>query len=196
MRAYGDSPNHWPSWLIATLIFVVLVVMLRLASGGNATQTAGLQQQFAANPPAPDAGKIELPPVPTNLAGLARTTTARILGGLTSQPLNKLARNEVLEVEISSMDPVEGGLKLVGRVTNISAAPVSVSLDNFRFTDASGTVYASSGSPATLLQPQQTAPLDLSLPIPATSQLTLDVTQPNQQPIQLILLNTPPTPTP
>jgi hypothetical protein len=196
MRAYGDSPNHWPSWLVAILIFVVLVAVLRFASGGNPTQTGGLQQQFAANPPAPDAGQIELPPVPTNLAALARTTTARILGGLTSAPLNKLGRNEVLEVEISSIDPVDGGLKLTGRVTNISTAPVSVSLDSFRFTDAGGTIYASSGSPATSLQPQQTAPLDLSLPIPATSQLTLDVTLSGQQPIQLILLNTSPTPTP
>ncbi len=196
MRAYGDSPNHWPSWLVAILIFVVLVALLRFASGGNATQAGGLQQQFAASPPAPDAGRIELPPVPTNLASLARTTTARILGGLTSAPLNKIGRNETLEVEITSIDPVDGGLKLAGRVTNISAAPVNVSLDSFRFTDAGGTVYASSGSPATALQPQQTAPLDLSLPIPATSQLTLDVTQPGQPPIQLILLNTPPTPTP
>ncbi len=196
MRLTGGSDNRHPSWLIAVVVFVVLVAIVQLVSRQSTGQPNGLQQQFAASPPAANAGRIELPPVPTNLVGLARTTAARVLGGLSSAPLNTEGQNELLHVQITAIDPAEGGLRLTGSVTNISTGPVDVSLDNFKFRDGSGTVYASSGSPATTLQAGQTVPLDISLPIPATTQLTLDVEQIGQQPIRIILLNSAPTPAP
>ncbi len=193
MRLSGGSQNRGPTWLMAVLVFVVLVAIVQLAGRQSTGESSRLQQHFGASPPASGAGWIELPPVPTNLVGLARTTAARVLRGLASAPLNTAGQNEVLQVQITKLDPVDGGLRLAGSVTNISGAPVDVSLDNFKFRDGSGTVYASSGSPATTLQAGQTVPLDISLPIPATTQLTLDVEQPGQPPIRIILLNAPPT---
>ena len=195
MRAYGSSERGWPPLVTALVIFVVLIVVVQIASRGS-NQPGALQQQFAASPPAPNAGQIVLPPVPTNLVALARTTTARMLGGLSSAPLNRVGQNEVMQVEISSIEPGAEGLKLAGSVSNISGAPLPVSLDSFKFTDATGTVYASTGSPATELQPQQTVPLDITLPIPSSANLVLDVEQPGQSVIHLVLLQPAPTPVP
>lgn len=195
MRAYGSSDGRWPPLVTALVIFVVLIGIVQIASrAGN--QPDALQHQFAASPPAPNAGQIVLPPVPTNLVALARTTTARVLGGLASAPINRVGRNQVMQVEISRIEPVADGLKLAGNVTNIGTAPLPVSLDSFKFTDATGTVYASTGSPATQLEPQQSVPLDITLPIVNATSLTLAVEQPGQPVINLVLLQAAPTPTP
>lgn len=195
MRLDGNSENRLPVGLVAVVIFIVLLALVQLLNRQYATPTAGLQQQFAASPPAPNAGQIELPAIPTNLAGLARTTAARIMGGLASRPLDSTGRNAAMQVDITNIQPVDGGLHLTGSVTNISAAPLEVTLDSFKFTDAGGTVYASSGSPPTTLQARQTAPLDITLPVKDPSLLKLQVAQSGQEPIDMVLLNAGATPT-
>lgn len=193
MRAFGDTSKHWPPWLIATLIFVLLIAVVQLA---GRTQPQRLQQTFAAAPPEANAGQIALPPVPTNLVGLARTAAARIGAGQSSQPLTRSGQSETLRVQIDSITPDGENLRLTGNVANIGSAPVAVSLDSFKFIDGSGTSYASSGSPATTLEPRQQAPLDLRLPIKDPTQLRLDVEQPGQTKIELVLINSEASPAP
>jgi hypothetical protein len=196
MRAYGNPQNRWANWLTALFIFLGIVAVIQVIERRGPSQEQLLQQQFAASPPPADAGKIELPPIPTDMIALARTTTARLFSGQAGAPLNTAAENETLRVEISSIKSEGENLRLSGTITNISAASTTVSLDAFKFTDAAGTVYASSGGPTTTLEPGQQAPLDLTLPIANPSALRLQVEQPNQQTIELQLVNTPPTPTP
>lgn len=196
MRVQGNQQNHLGSWITALLIFLGIIVVMQMIERRGPAQEQLLQQQFAASPPAADAGQIELPPIPTNMVALARTTTARLFSGQAGAPLNTVAQNETLRVEIASIKSEGENLKLSGTITNISRAPVTVSLDAFKFIDASGTVYASSGGPTTTLEPEQQAPLDITLPIANPTALKLEVEQPNQSKIELQLVNTPPTPTP
>jgi hypothetical protein len=193
MRAFG-SDGRGPSWFIAVLAFVVLIAIMQMVTRN--TQQRPLDQHFAASRPAPDAGQIPFPAIPTNIAGLARTTTARLLGGQAVTPLNTADQNESLRVEINTVQQEGEQLRLDGSVTNIGRTPVDVSLDAFRFIDEHQTVYASSGSPATTLQPGQQAPLNLTLPLLNPHQLQLEVSQPGLTPLRLVLINTPPTPTP
>lgn len=196
MRVQGNQENHVGSWITALLIFLGIIVAIQVIERRSPAQEQLLQQQFAASPPPADAGQIELPPIPTDMVALARTTTARLFSGQSGAPLNTVAQNETLRVEIASIKSEGENLKLSGTITNISRAPVTVSLDAFKFIDASGTVYASSGGPTTTLEPGQQAPLDITLPIANPTALKLEVEQPNQSKIELQLVNTPPTPTP
>ena len=196
MRVYGNPQSRWANWLTATVIFIVLVGLIQVVERRGPDQDRTLQQHFAASSPAADAGSIPLPPIPTDMVALARTTTARLLGGQTGAPLNTVAQNETLRVRIASIKTEGEALRLNGSVANIGSTPASVSLDAFKFIDASGTVYASSGGPTTTLQPGQEAPRNITLPIANSTMLKLEVDQPNQGKIELQLLNTPPTPTP
>ncbi|HEX6289222.1 MAG TPA: hypothetical protein VFZ66_08530 [Herpetosiphonaceae bacterium] len=196
MRVYGNPQNRWANWLTAILIFVFLVALIQIIERRGPAQERLLQQQFAASPPPADAGTIPLPPIPTDMVALARTTTARLLGGQAGAPLNSVAQNETLRVRVDSVKAEGETLRMTGTATNIGTAPAQVSLDAFKFIDASGTVYASSGGPSTTLEPGQQAPLDITLPIANPTVLKLEVEQPDQGKIELQLLNTPPTPTP
>jgi hypothetical protein len=193
MRAFGNKPQRWPPWITATLIFLVLIAVIQIV---GRTQPQRLQQTFGAAPPDANAGQIPLPPVPTDLVGLARTATARMRAGLAGAPLTRQAQNESIRVQIDSITPEGESLRLAGGVTNISSAPVAISLDSFKFIDSSGTSYASSGSPATTLEPQQQAPLDITLPIKDPTLLKLEVAPTGQAMFELTLINTAPTPTP
>lgn len=193
MRAFGDAPKRWPPWVTATLIFVVLIALVQIV---GRTQPQQLQQTFAAGPPDPDAGQITLPPVPTGLVELARTAAARISAGQAGTPLTQAGQNETLQVRIDSITPEGENLRLAGSVTNIGSAPIAISLDSFKFVDGGGTSYASSGSPATTLEPRQQAPLDITLPINNPAQLTLNVEPPGQGSFELVLINNVDAPTP
>lgn len=196
MRVQGNQENHLGNWIIALLIFLGIIVVMQMIERRSPAQEQLLQQQFAASPPPADAGQIELPPIPTNMIALARTTTARLFNGQAGAPLNSVAQNETLRVEIANIQSEGANLRLSGTITNIGRAPTTVSLDAFKFTDASGTVYASSNGPTTTLEPGQEAPLDLTLPIADRTALKLEVEQQGQSKIELQLVNTPPTPTP
>lgn len=192
MRVHGNN-NPGPPWLTALLIFIVLIFVVQVLGRTNSPR---LQQQFAEQPSDPNAGQLPLPAVPTGLADLARTTTARLLGGQPSAPLTREGRNDQIGVRIDTLEQQTEGLHLTGSITNLSAGPIEVSLDSFKFIDGSGTVYASSGSPSTTLPPQQQAPIDITLPLQNPSQLKLDVEQSGQPTIELLLIGTPPTPIP
>lgn len=193
MRAFGNQPQRWPPWVTAILIFLVLIAVVQIV---GRTQPRQLQQTFAAAPPDANSGQIPLPPVPTDLVGLARTATARLRAGQAGAPLIREGQNESIRVRIDSITPEGENLRLVGSVANIGSAPVAVSLDSFKFIDGGGTTYASSGSPATTLEPRQEAPLDIQLPIKDPTQLKLDVEPPDQTTFELVLINTPAAPVP
>jgi hypothetical protein len=194
MRTFGEQRGG-PSWITALVIFLILIALMQLVGRGG-PQSRALGEQFAASPPAADAGQIPLPPIPTDLVGLARTTTARLLGGQPGQPLNNVDQNESLRVEIDALEPQDGQLRVRGHVTNIGAEPLDLSLDVFKFVDETNTTYASSGSPSTTLPPSQRVPLDITLPLANPRLLQLRVTQPGLTPLELTLINTAPPPAP
>jgi hypothetical protein len=133
-----------------------------------------------------------MPPVPTDLAGLARSAASRLFAGESGRALENAAQNESLRVEIEALEPQDGQLRVRGGVANIGDSPLDVSLDAFQFIDETGTTYASDGSTPATLQPGQRVPLDIMLPIGPPRLLQLRVTQPGLAPIDMTLINAEP----
>ena len=75
-----------------------------------------------------------------------------------------------------------------GELKNIADQPLDVPATAFSFRDSAGIAYTLGGSGATTVQPGQTAPFDLSVPLPAERGLTLIVTLPPDPPIQQTLV--------
>lgn len=177
------------------LIFLALIVVIQVMSRQTGSESA-LQRHFAASSPAPGTGQLPLPAVPTALLERARTAVAQLVGGQAGQPLTTAGHNQALRVEITALEPQDGHLRVRGTVTNISPAPLQLSLDAFKFSDEHGTTYASNGSPATALPPQQPVPLDITLPVDQPRFLRLQITYPGLETIDMVLINAAPTPTP
>lgn len=188
MRAYGRQ-SQGPSWITALLIFLGLLVVLQFFRAPSGRR---LEEQFAARPPAQGAAGLALPPLPSRVAGLARTAVARLGAGQASQALTSVAQSPRVRVDVDAIKPVTGGLQISGAATNTGSEPLPVSLEAFRFTDAAGIVYVAEGATQTILQPGQRVPLDLTLPIAEPGQLILNVVLPGEPPLQMILLQTPP----
>ena len=187
MRAYGHNGSQGPSWLIAIAVFIIAIVMVQVMrdrSGG----ASALQQQFAAQPPSDGIPNIDLPPLPDDIAGIARTAVARLRTGAPAPALTPVAQNQRLRIEISGMEQVAEGLKISGSIVNTGTEPLPVSLNAFQFVDSSGTTYTTQGDAATTLAAGQRAPLDLVLPIENPQQLTLRVQLDGDAPIEMVLL--------
>ncbi len=175
------------------LIFAVLLIALQLFRG-RVPPSRPLEQQFAAGPPRPGTGRLVLPPLPSSVAGLARTAAARISTGDRAVALTPVAESSRLRVEIAGIRAAEGGLRITGYATNTSAEALTLSLGAFRFTDGSGMVYASEIDTGTILQSGQRVPLDLLLPITDPRQLILDLGLEGETPLRMVLLQEPSAP--
>ena len=193
MRVFGHNRSQGPSWVLAIAIFLLLLLLLQLGRGG-AGAGRPLQQQFAASPPRAGTGRLVLPPLPSSVAGLARTAAARISSGGRAVALTPVAESSRLRVEITGIRAAEGGLRITGYATNTSAEALTLSLGAFRFTDGSGMVYASENDTATSLQPGQRVALDLLLPIAEPRQLILDLELAGEAPLRMVLLQEPSAP--
>ena len=192
MRGYGKQA-HGPSWLTAIIIFVGLLLALQLFRGQGPAGRR-LEEQFAARPPAAGSGRLVLPPLPSSVAGLARTAAARIGAGGSAVALTPVAQGANLRVDIARIKATAGGLRITGAATNIGAQPLPVSLAAFRFRDGSGTLYTPESDAGTTLEAGGRVPLDLVLPIKDPSQLILDVVLEGEPPLRMILLQTPNAP--
>ena len=190
MRVYGHSRSRGPSWVLAIVIFLGLLVLLQLFRGAG-SGAKPLTQQFAAKPPEPGAGQWELPPLPSSVGDLARTAASRIHSGSTGPALTPVAQNPDLRIEINGIRQAPGGLRVMGSATNSGQRPLSISLADFRFADGTGTVYTAENAATTALEPGQRAPLDLTLPIQDARQLTLDVQVKGVPPLHMVLIQAP-----
>ena len=187
MRAYGHNRSQGPAWIVAIAIFAVLLLLLQLF-GGRGPSGRALEQQFAASPPAAGAGKLVLPPLPTGVAGLARTAAARIGGGEMAAALTPVAQGAELRIEITGLRRTADGLNIRGVATNIGERPLPVALAAFRFSDGTGTAYTADSAAATTLNPGQRAPLDLTLPARDVRNLVLDIELDGEAPLRMVLL--------
>ena len=190
MRVFGQPRSQGPSWIVAVFIFVALMAVVQL-SRDSAPQGHPLEQHFAATPRPAGGGGLALPPLPTGIAGLARTIIARITGGSVGAALTPVAEGDELRIEIEGISEVAGGLRITGEIANIGTRPLPISLAAFRFTDGSGKVYAAQGDSSTMLAPGQRAPLDLTLPVKDLTQLTLEVQLEGGTPLRMILIQSP-----
>lgn len=185
MRVYGKR-SQGPSWVMGVIAFIV--VLLLVQAYRNRSTARPLSEHFAAAPPSASTTGINLPPLPPNIAGLARTALARLAGGQAAAALTPVAQNAAIQVTITGLAPSGQGLHISGEIKNVSAAALPISLSAFHFTDEQGTQYAASGGGSTMVAPGQRVPLDMTLPIPQPHQLTLRVELPQQPPLTMVLI--------
>ena len=174
----GPSPIVWGLIIGIGLIFLVsaractpdskAVLRSRFAESG-ATQVA---QQAAGTP---------IIPLPAPIQSVGETAVAKLQGGQAVVPEAAVASDTTLRVNITSLQQVDGGLQVKGQVTNVGKQPLRVPLAAFRFTDQSGTVYASQGDAAATLPPGGSTNLDLTLPIkdPSSLQMVVEIADAN-----------------
>lgn len=177
---------YWVLGFIGGLILIVIVARSPLAPSSEQ-----LQAQFAPRPG--EGASVDLPPIPSlselppELQNVQATAIALLGGGSQIPALTPTARHNTLAVEITSLSRSAAGLRIRGSITNTGQQPRSISTTDLRFHDNGGQVYAASGGSATLA-PGESAPIDLTVPVPAGSGLTLSLDLPPDPPLELVLL--------
>lgn len=117
-----------------------LVVIQQLSIGGGVADTAASVASA-------------IPEAPT-----AAPTTSPLASPLTLQ-------SPRLQVIIDHVDPIAGGVKISGSVTNTSAEDVTVPIGAFELYDNAGVSFIAGGGAAATLKPGESTPLELTSPV-------------------------------
>ncbi len=173
-----------PSPLVWGLIIGIGLILLVSARACSPDSSQVLRSRFAeagATQVAGEALGTPVLPLPEAVQSLGSSAIAKLRGGEPVAPLTPVASDATLKVDIGTLQQVSGGLQVKGVVTNVGTVPLRVPLSAFRFTDQSGTVYASQGDAAATLPPKGSTNLDLTLPIkdPTTLQLVVEIPEAN-----------------
>lgn len=181
-----------PFALAGVLVGALLIFLsTRHAPGGN----AALQGVFAAQAQAQGSGGPSLPQGAAEAADTAAGAAAEGWGISLPNPFGPkaIASGQTLRlaVEILPLEPADGGVKVVGRVRNISIGKVTVPISAFVLRDSSGREYIAGDGAKADLDPGAEVPLELSVPVPPGTPLTLTITLPPDPSVELVLQSQP-----
>lgn len=181
-----------PFWLIGVVVAVLLILVGQQISGmgGNQELTKTFEQNPAANPAPPgfELPKVDLPSLPPEVQQAVQAAQEKLNIGETVPALTPVATGIRVSVNVSAVKRSGGNVQVRGELKNIADQSLDVPATAFSFRDSAGIAYTLGGSGATTVQPGQTAPFDLSVPLPAGRGLTLIVTLPPDPPIQQTLV--------
>lgn len=182
-----------PFWLVGVVIAVVLILIGQRL--GGAVNNQALVETFRAQPTDPSAPpqpgslpQVSLPELPPEAQAALQRLGERFASGASVPALTPVASGARARVEVSAVARDGDNVKVRGTITNTAAQPLEVQTSAFTFRDSAGVTYTIGGSGATTVQPQQSAPFDLSVPLPAGRGLALVVTLPPDEPIQQTLV--------
>lgn len=151
-----------------------LVVIQQLSIGGGVADTA--------------ASAASAIPVTPTVAPTAAPTAPPLASPLTLQ-------SPRVQVIIDHVDPIAGGVKISGSVTNTSAEDVTVPIGAFELYDNTGVSFIAGGGAAATLKPGESTPLELTSPVfegRALTRLVLHLLP--DAPVELVLPPTAPLP--
>ncbi|NTU81233.1 MAG: hypothetical protein HGA45_17930 [Chloroflexales bacterium] len=185
-----------PMWLWGALFAALLIL---LSTWGRLSPTnEALSQVFASQPP--PAGldpqislpKFDIGALPADVQQPARDLLKTLGAGNPGQPVEPTVETPRLRVEVRELRPVEGGLQIVGQVTNISQGEVDVPISAFELRDSTGASYVAGGGASATLRPDESTPLELTVPLPAGRGLILITNLPPDAPVEqrLIVIET------
>ncbi len=183
-----------PIWVWGVLVGVILILIS--SQGRLRPDNPALQQAFALQPTpigqAPGLGlpQLDLGNLPTELQDLSRDLWRRLGLGQSVAPIASSARSARLQVEVREIRRVEAGVQIIGQVQNISMDQVRVPISAFELRDSTGASYIAGGGASATLAPNETTPLDLTVPLPAGRGLLLVTNLPPDAPVEQILLAT------
>ncbi|KAB8140103.1 hypothetical protein F8S13_24975 [Chloroflexia bacterium SDU3-3] len=182
-----------PFWLIGVLVAIALVLIGQYV--GGAVNNQALVDTFRPQPTDPSAPpaagslpQVSLPQLPPDAQAALKSLGDRFASGAAVPALTPVASGARARVEVSALARDGGNVKVRGTITNTAAQPLDVPTTAFTFRDSAGVTYTIGGGGATSIQPQQSAPFDLSVPLPAGRGLAMIVTLPPDEPIQQTLV--------
>ena len=165
--------NQGPSPIMIGVIAALLLILLLSLKTCNPESTSTLRSSFAAAEATTVAGQQDGLPLPEPVREWGSTAIAQLRGGDAVVPITPVAANDILSVDIKSLQQVTSGLQIKGEIKNTGKQNLRVPLAAFRFIDQTGTVYAAQGNAAANLPPNGTTTLDLTLPIQEPTTLTM-----------------------
>jgi hypothetical protein len=187
--------NRTPYLLIGVLA-ALLLIAIGTRLGGAQLGNPRLSQRFVPTPADPNAPTVEpfrlpqvsLPGLPPQVAEQVAALQRTLAGGGAAPALTPVAEGRRVRIEIADLRRSGDELKIAGKVTNTSAAPLTVATDAFSFRDSAGTTYRVAGGRSATLQPGQSTTLDLSVPLPAGRSVTLVLDLPPDPPLEQVLV--------
>jgi hypothetical protein len=189
-----DKQQGIPIWFWGVLVAVILIVIS--AQGRLRPGNPALSQVFAAQPPpAGQLPNISLPQLdigslPEELQTVAGDLWRQLGLGQSVSPVAPAARSARLEINIREIKRTTDGVQVLGEVINISTSEVTVPISAFELKDNTGASYIAGGGGVARLQPSESTPLDLTVPLPEGRGLLLITNLPPDPPVEQVLLVT------
>ncbi|EFO81568.1 hypothetical protein OSCT_0584 [Oscillochloris trichoides DG-6] len=183
-----ESAQKIPIWMWGALVALLLII---ISSRGRLVGNPSLSQHFALQPtpaialPLPD---LQIGNLAPDLQAQAQDLLRQIGMGKSAGPLEPVATTPRLRIEITELRPAEDGLRVIGRVTNISTAVVTVPINAFELRDSTGASYIAGGGASAALQPGEQTPLELTVPLPPGRGLLLITRLPPDPPAEQKLI--------
>lgn len=194
----NDRSNGVPIWIWGAIAGILLIL---ISSRGNLLQPANpsLSEYFAAQPtpvgydPSFELPQLDFASLPAELQAAARDLLGSLASGGTGRPVEPAVESARVRVEVRELKPVEGGLQVLGSVTNIGGAELQVPISAFELRDSAGASYVAGGGASATLRPGDSTPLELTVPLPAGRGLLLVTNLPPDAPVEqrLIVAETP-----
>jgi hypothetical protein len=184
----NETSRGLPIWAWGALVGLALII---LSSRSGLFENPALSQHFALQPT--PAGGVSIPDL--GIGGLApdvqdaaRKLWRQIGLGGSGAPIEPVATTPRVRVEVRELRPASGSLKVIGSVTNISAADVQVPISAFELRDSAGASYVAGGGASATLRPGESTPLELTVPLPTGRGLMLITRLPPDLPAEQKLL--------
>lgn len=178
-----------PIWGWGAIVGLILIV---LSSRGHMFENPNLRQHFALQPTPAGGGQLPalggIGTLPPSAQDAARKLWRQIGLGDSGAPIEPVSIMPRVRVEVRELRPAEGSLKVVGSVTNTSAADVQVPISAFELRDSAGASYIAGGGASATLRPGESTPLELTVPLPKGRGLILITHLPPDPPAEQKLL--------
>ncbi|RRR70982.1 MAG: hypothetical protein EI684_12255 [Candidatus Viridilinea halotolerans] len=189
-----DHSRSIPIWFWGAL--VALLLILASTRGRFVPINNDLSQVFAAQPtpasmlPGFTLPSLDLANLPEDLQAAARDLMAQLGTGAAGRPVEPRAETVRLRIDVQEVRLVDGGLQIIGSVTNRSNSDLLVPISAFELRDSAGVSYSAGGGASATLKPGESTPLDLSVPLPPGRGLLLITNLPPDPPVEQRLIVT------
>lgn len=189
----NDRSNGVPLWVLGVIAGILLIV-ISSRSHLLVPENPLLAQYFAAQPPPAgydpsfELPQLDIAGLPAELQKQAQAILDTLARGGAARPVEPVATTPRLRVEVRELQRAEGGMKVVGTVTNISQGEVRVPISAFELRDSTGASYVAGGGASATLRPGESTPLELTVPLPEGRGLLLVTNLPPDAPVEQRLL--------